>query len=117
MNFSEYQNQALETDSFGKQDPKNIRLTDPAYVAKILGLVGEAGEVAEKYKKLIRDGLDQPDSEAKQELLKELGDVLWYIAVLTNYLGDDLETVAQINLDKLSDRRSRGVIKGKGDNR
>ncbi len=116
MTFEEYQRRALTTDSFGAPTAKRA-ITDPGYVAKILGLVGEAGEVAEKYKKMIRDGIEHPSEEQTQELRKELGDVLWYIAVLSEYLGITIEEVAQINLDKLADRHARGVIKSKGDNR
>ena len=116
MTFDEYQKQAMITDVFTLGDSA-FKLTDPAYIAKVLGLVGEAGEVAEKFKKLIRDGKDQPDETQRQELLKELGDVLWYIAVLANYLGSDLEPVAKNNLQKLADRKARDVLKSKGDNR
>lgn len=115
MTFDEYQDQALTTDSFHKIDGTRS-VTDPAYVAKILGLVGESGEVAEKYKKIIRDGREVNEDD-RRELLKELGDVLWYIAVLARYLDSDLEPVAQSNLTKLADRSARGVIKSKGDNR
>lgn len=116
MTFDDYQKQAMAMDVFPwKGDPP--KLTDPAYVAKILGLVGEAGEAADKFKKLIRDEKDQPDESERQELLKELGDVLWYIAVLAKYLGSDLDPVAKNNIEKLADRKSRGVLKSKGDNR
>jgi NTP pyrophosphatase (non-canonical NTP hydrolase) len=77
-----------------------------------LGLCGEAGEVAEKIKKFMRDGVLND-----KEVAKELGDVLWYIANLAEDLGYDLAEIADINLEKLADRQSRGVIKGNGDNR
>lgn len=77
-----------------------------------LGLAGEAGEVADKVKKWIRDG--KFDKEA---VAKELGDVLWYVAVLSSELGYPLSTIAEMNIDKLSLRKDRGKIQGEGDNR
>lgn len=116
MTLDEYQKQAK---TFEIMDRSNEQLlaSDPAYVAKILGLVGEAGEVAEKYKKIIRDRDGVVTKEDAQEMTKELGDVLWYIALLAEYLGVAFEDVAKANLDKLSSRKSRGVQKGSGDNR
>ena len=82
----------------------------------VLGLAGETGEVADKIKKVIRrNGEFTP--EVKTEIARELGDVLWYVAVLSQELGFDLETLAQMNLSKLADRNERGVVKGEGDNR
>ena len=82
-------------------------------VENTLGLVGEAGEVAEKVKKVIRDkgNLNQA------ELVKELGDVLFYVTALANHLGSDLQSVANANIKKLHDRKDRNKIKGSGDNR
>lgn len=117
MKLNEYQKQAAVTDTFGDKKVVDLSANDPAYVAKILGLVGEAGEVAEKYKKIIRDKKGVISDSDKEDLKKELGDVLWYTALLAKYLGVELEEVAQINLDKLSSRHSRGAIHGKGDNR
>lgn len=77
-----------------------------------LGLVGEAGEVAEKVKKWVRDG-----SINEKELAKEVGDVLFYVAALAGVLGVDLADIAQGNLDKLNSRKERGVLQGSGDNR
>lgn len=116
MTFDEYQAKALTTDAFYKKGMQ-LDIMEPAYVAKILGLVGESGEVAEKFKKLIRNNNGEVTEADRKDLLKELGDVLWYIAVLAEYLGSDFESVAQANLDKLADRDARGVIKSEGDNR
>ncbi len=116
MTFDEYQAKALTTDVFYKKGMQ-VAITEPAYIAKILGLVGEAGEVAEKYKKLIRNKDGAVTDDDKKELVKELGDVLWYIAVLGEYLGTNFENIAQTNLDKLADRSKRNVIKSEGDNR
>jgi NTP pyrophosphatase (non-canonical NTP hydrolase) len=82
-----------------------------------LGLCGEAGEVADKVKKVIRDhdGLFTDDTRAALEL--ELGDVLWYVAQLATELGLDLEAVAEANLVKLASRSARNVIAGEGDHR
>lgn len=116
MTLNEYQAQAITTDAFYKKGMQ-VSLAEPAYISKILGLVGESGEVAEKYKKLIRDNDGVLTDDKRAELLKELGDVLWYVAVLSEYLGSDFQSVGQINLDKLADRKERGVIKSSGDNR
>lgn len=90
---------------------------DAALLSQVLGLVGESGEVADKFKKLIRDKKGMLADEDKQEILKELGDVLWYVNSITVLLDGDLESVAQNNLDKLLSRKARGVIGGSGDNR
>ena len=82
----------------------------------VLGLCGESGEVAEKVKKMIRDG-DDKSGNFEDELGKELGDVLWYLANLASELGFTLEDIARNNLHKLQYRKSRGVIGGSGDNR
>lgn len=92
-----------------------------AVVYPALGLVGEAGEVAEKIKKVIRDvpGADLTDlpHDTKWQIAKEIGDVLWYCANLAHDLGFTLDEIANINLMKLSDRKDRNVLKGSGDNR
>ena len=88
----------------------------PLYPA--LGLVGEAGEVAEKIKKLMRDGDAKfLTDEQKAEIAKELGDVLWYVANLADDIDYDLQQIAEINLNKLRSRKDRDDLKGSGDNR
>jgi NTP pyrophosphatase (non-canonical NTP hydrolase) len=82
-----------------------------------LGLAGEAGEVAEKVKKLIRDREGVADAEYKREIAKEMGDVLWYIAEICSELGIPMEDVMKMNIEKLSSRKERGVVHGDGDNR
>jgi NTP pyrophosphatase (non-canonical NTP hydrolase) len=77
-----------------------------------LGLCGEAGEVAEKVKKQVRDGVFN-----RHEVAKELGDVLWYLANISNDIGYSLKEIANMNVDKLRSRKERDVIKGSGDNR
>ena len=81
-------------------------------VENTLGLCGESGEVAEKIKKYFRD-----EDYSKEDIVKELGDVLFYVTALTNHIGSDLETVMRINITKLQDRKKRNKIQGSGDNR
>jgi NTP pyrophosphatase (non-canonical NTP hydrolase) len=82
-----------------------------------LGLAGEAGEVAEKIKKVHRDKAGKVDDETRAAVEKELGDVLWYVAQLATELGLDLGEVAGKNLAKLASRKERGVLGGSGDAR
>lgn len=108
MTFEEYQKLALTTARENKKDE---------FFHRVLGLVGEAGEIAEKVKKLVRDHDTDMEKLDKEDMAKELGDVLWYVATLADYLGLELEDIARDNLDKLASRQRRGVLKGKGDNR
>jgi NTP pyrophosphatase (non-canonical NTP hydrolase) len=112
MNFNDYQEEAISFAIY----PKSKEWDLPLYPA--LGLAGEAGEVAEKIKKLMRD-TDAKILTADQcdEIAKEIGDVLWYCANLAEDLGLDLERVAELNLEKLRSRKDRGKISGSGDNR
>lgn len=102
MTFNEYQEFARSTSIY----PQKNKVIYPT-----LGLCGEAGEVAEKVKKSIRDG------KSLEGVGLELGDVLWYISALADDLGVTLEEVAQANVDKLKSRMIRNKIKGSGDNR
>lgn len=97
----------------------NLNFCKPEFklLNAILGLVGEAGEVAEKFKKLYRDKQGEITEEFKQDIKKELGDVLWYISDLSSLLAIDLNDVAKHNIAKLESRRDRGTIQGSGDNR
>lgn len=113
MTFADYQEQAIKTDTFGGVGVAS----DPAFITKVLGLVGEAGEVAEKFKKILRDKSGRISSDDKAEIVKELGDVLWYISSITHYLDIPLQNVAEVNLAKVHSRKSRGVTHGSGDNR
>ena len=87
------------------------------FVYPTLGLVGEAGEVAEKVKKVIRDKNGLFDEESKNAIKKELGDVLWYLSNLCSEFNFCLTDVAQLNLDKLKKRAATGNISGSGDDR
>jgi NTP pyrophosphatase (non-canonical NTP hydrolase) len=109
MEFNEYQKQARTTAiyaGFGKN-----------FIYPTLGLVGESGEVAEKIKKIIRDGNGVVSEEQKRELEKELGDVLWYVANLGVELGLEMDDIAAKNIAKLKFRQERGTLHGSGDNR
>ena len=110
MTLNEYQKQALTTALFSGDKTKDL-----SHWA--LGTVGEAGEIAEKVKKIIRDKDSYLSDKDKQELGKELGDVLWYLAVFADFLGIDFENVAATNISKLKDRKFRNKISGSGDNR
>jgi NTP pyrophosphatase (non-canonical NTP hydrolase) len=82
-----------------------------------LGLCGEAGEVAEKVKKMVRDDAGVLTGERRDALAKELGDVLWYLAQLATEAGLDLDAIAEANLAKLLSRLERDVLQGSGDDR
>ena len=90
---------------------------DMEIIYPTLGLAGEVGEVADKVKKVCRDNNKQFDDEHRQEIAKELGDVLWYVAALAADLGFTLQEIAEINVKKLSSRKERNVLHGEGDNR
>jgi NTP pyrophosphatase (non-canonical NTP hydrolase) len=92
-------------------------VSDASYVDKILGLAGESGEVADKYKKIIRDKASRVEADDRDALVKELGDVLWYVATLARYLGVSFDEVAVKNIAKLTDRQRRDLIHGEGDDR
>jgi NTP pyrophosphatase (non-canonical NTP hydrolase) len=109
MNLNDYQTLALRT-AFPK-DKKNELFN------LLLGLCGEAGEIAEKSKKIIRDHDSDFSKFDKDDLTKELGDVLWHIAVIADRFDIELNTVGEANIKKLASRLERGVIGGSGDNR
>lgn len=118
MEFDEYQDKAGKYDSFkhGDDEPRDD-LTDPAFIEKVMGLAGEAGETVDKVKKIIRDKEGVASSEDVEAIKKELGDVLWYIASISTYLDISLSDIAKTNLDKLESRYQRNLIHGEGDNR
>ncbi len=111
--MNEYQEKAKEYDLFRATGNYNT----VAFIEKVLGLVGEAGETADKIKKVLRDKEGIIDEHDKQEIAKELGDVLWYIANIARYLDVSLDDVARMNIDKLESRKQRNLISGEGDNR
>lgn len=93
---------------------------DNKVIYPVLGLVSESGEVADKIKKIMRDTnipLKDLSMETKVEITKELGDCLWYIALIADELEFDLSEVAEGNISKLTSRRNRDKLSGSGDNR
>lgn len=105
--FDDYQKQALKTAIDSGHE-----LTH-----RTLGLVGEAGEVAEIIKKLIRDYNGDLTKLDKQNMSKELGDVMWYVAALADHLGLKLSDIVEQNTTKLASRQKRGVLGGSGNDR
>lgn len=109
MQLNDYQRKALETAVY----PREFKIIYPT-----LGLTGEAGEVADKVKKVIRGDDGSGFSSGKRlELAKEIGDVLWYVATLADDIGYTLEEIAELNYAKLKSRQERGKLAGSGDNR
>ncbi len=86
-------------------------------VYPILGLCGESGEAAEKVKKVLRDRDGNFSEEDRRLIIKELGDILWYISAAAAELGTDLEEVALVNLEKVDGRHARNTLHGSGDDR
>ena len=103
QDMDDYQKNAAETAIYSSKH---------AVIYPSLGLAAEAGEVANKVKKILRDG----DFDRKA-IADEIGDCLWYIAALCRDLNISMNDVAKTNLFKLQDRQKRGVISGSGDNR
>lgn len=112
MKFNEYAERAVETAVYPGQGGSAEGIT---YVA--LGLTGEAGEVAEKVKKMLRDDGGILTAGRKDAIAKELGDVLWYWTMMCVECGLDPELVAEGNLEKLAERAKRGTLGGSGDDR
>ena len=113
MDFDEYQEKAAKYDLA----TATMDLKDPGFIEKVLGLVGEAGETADKIKKLIRDKDGVASEEDCGLIVKELGDTLWYIAAVSRYLGVPLSEVASGNINKLESRWQRDKLHGEGDER
>ncbi|AER26139.1 MazG-like nucleotide pyrophosphohydrolase [Mycobacterium phage Skinny] len=112
--FSSYQTATGTTAIYpGAADPESIM--GLSYAA--MGLANEAGEVLGKVKKIIRDNDGVITAEHRENIAKELGDTLWYLAQVATQIDYPLSLIAQENLDKLADRAERGVLQGSGDNR
>ena len=109
MNFKEYQEKSRKTAIYPNAGENFIYPT--------LGLAGEAGEVAEKIKKVLRDNDGKVTEEKRAEIEKELGDVLWYVSQIASELGLSLDQIAEKNIEKLYSRMERGKLSGSGDNR
>lgn len=110
MTFDEYQKQAVVTNLRKEDEFKEL-------MQQVLGLADEAGEVLAKFKKWIRDDDADFAKLDHANLKKELGDVLWYIAVVADDLGLSLDDIANYNIEKLASRHKRGTLKGSGDDR
>ena len=116
LDFNEYQKKAHETADYPSGTIGKDRHTVD-YIYPALALSEEAGEVAGKFAKAVRDNQGVLDGERRLQIEKELGDVLWFVAELCTVLNVDMGSIAQINLDKLASRKARGVIHGNGDDR
>ena len=90
---------------------------EQAIIYPTLGLTGEAGEVANKVKKIIRDDGNKINESLVQEISGEIGDCLWYISVLADDIGCKLSDIANANLEKLANRKEKGTLHGSGDTR
>lgn len=110
MNFDQYMEAAAKTAIYPREELEGVLYTS-------LGLVSEAGEVAGKVKKMLRDDKGKVTFERAEAIHAEIGDVLWYCAMLAHELGFSLQDIAEGNIKKLADRMSRNAIKGSGDNR
>jgi NTP pyrophosphatase (non-canonical NTP hydrolase) len=108
MNIDLYQFRSTQTAIY----PEKYSVMYPA-----LGLAAEAGEVANKVKKIYRDKNGALNPQDAKEIAHEVGDVLWYLAALARDLGYELSEIAEMNITKLEDRMARGVLQGSGDNR
>ena len=113
MGFDEYQDKAKKYDFSEATDD----LKEVGFIEKILGLTGEAGEAADKIKKLLRDKDGVVSNEDRASIIKELGDTLWYLAGIARYLGVSLSEVAAGNIEKLESRFQRNKLHGEGDER
>lgn len=107
MNLKEYQQRIEDTWISNDKDLERI----------LLGLCGEAGEIAEKHKKLYRGDYIGKKGIFREALKKEIGDVCYYLGKLANMWELDLEDILQENIDKLAKRKEEGKIKGSGDTR
>lgn len=113
MDFDEYQKKTIKYDlSRETTDLKAV-----GFIEKVLGLTGEAGETADKIKKILRDKDGKLTDEDRDGVKKELGDTLWYVAAIARYLGIPLSEVASSNINKLESRYQRDKIHGTGDER
>lgn len=120
MNPNDYQMKAHEFADYSQpvilDKEKNV-ISSVNYIYPVMGLTEEAGEVAGKFAKAVRDCNGKIDETRKIEIIKELGDVMWFVAEIATVLNVPLEEVMQKNISKLTSRLERGIIHGSGDNR
>jgi NTP pyrophosphatase (non-canonical NTP hydrolase) len=111
----------MEENKYTFNEYQKLAEKTAIYTAKLvyptLGLAGEAGEFSNKVKKIIRDKQGQVDAESREDMIKELGDVLWYLSACATDLGVTLNSVAEQNIAKLNKRLENNTISGNGDNR
>jgi NTP pyrophosphatase (non-canonical NTP hydrolase) len=113
MNFNEYQRECRKTDvGTAAQD-----CLEPGWLYYVLGIGGEGGELLEKVKKLFRDKNGIIDDEFKEAVMKEMGDIQWYMARLCDCFNISFENVFLTNIEKLQSRKDRNKLHGDGDNR
>ena len=119
MNFNEYQEKAGKFDTFSYETfmAEGAKVNHLGILEKVLGLAGESGEACDKIKKIIRDENGEVSDEKRKEFANELGDIFWYLAMVSKYLGVEFEEVSKMNIEKLQDRFERNKIHGSGDNR
>jgi len=125
MNFNEYQKKTRETAEYPTclleedQEAENVApvYRELRWIYTALGLAGEAGEVADKFKKIIRDKGGRVSSTDQEAIKLELGDVLWYVAQICDCLDIRMGDVATANISKLAKRKAKGTINGSGDHR
>jgi len=119
--FDEYQSNAVKTMVFPRvfveDDTDSLGYVEVPWLYPVLGLAGEAGEIAEKLKHVLRDNKGHINAAQMTEIGKELGDQLWYIAIIAHKLGLSLSKIAKFNNEKLLSRQKRGKLLGRGDNR
>lgn len=116
MNINEYQKQAHSFSAYPSGTVGEYK-HNAEWIYPALGLAEEAGEVAGKFAKTVRDNDGVISNDRKNEIIKELGDVIWFVAELCTLLNVSMEEVMQKNIDKLTSRKERNVIHGSGDNR
>lgn len=109
MNMDDYQKKAEKT-AFYPDAGGN-------YIYPTLGLAGEAGEISNKVKKIMRDNKSVVDEAVREDIKKELGDVLWYVAAVAREFGLTMGEIAEANIEKLASRQQRDALKGSGDDR
>lgn len=119
--FYTYQLKAHEFANYPDKEIKGfeeqLKFEDSGLEYPVMGLTEEAGEVAGKFAKIIRDKKGVITQDDKNEIIKELGDVLWMVNEIALRLDCSLQYVAQVNIEKLTSRLKRGKINGSGDNR
>lgn len=113
IDFDEYQKRANETAIYPEAGTGSVAAV--SYVTH--GLTGEAGEIANKVKKILRDAKGRLTLENRMALQKEVGDVLWYVNALCRELGMTMKEVAILNILNLAERKKKGTLQGEGDDR